>query len=135
VAVNVHIFFLYFLKIFFFLFTEKKEKIDCVKLLIDFGAQLNEKNMTGGTPLHDAAEHGHIECLSKLIECGAEVNEKDNDGETPLHAATHAESLDVIKELLKHGADKNIRNNVGLLPVDIANQKGHKNCAELLKND
>ncbi len=58
-----------------------------VRLLIEKGADLNEKNNRGYTPLHWAAYHGAAGIIPDLINAGAVINEKNNDGKTPLQIA------------------------------------------------
>jgi ankyrin repeat protein len=41
----------------------------------------------GRSPLHDAAEYGHLEIMDCLIKAGANVNVHDSDGATPLFRA------------------------------------------------
>jgi ankyrin repeat protein len=41
------------------------------------------------TPLHLAANKGHIEVVKLLIEHGAYVNAKNNNGWAPLHEAAY----------------------------------------------
>lgn len=41
-----------------------------LKLLIDFGANVNAVSKKGYTPLHVAAWSGHVECVEVLLACG-----------------------------------------------------------------
>lgn len=77
-------------------------------LLIENGADINAKCswllQKEVTPLHLAAENGHLALLELLISNGADVNAKDSRGETPLHYANHQPNADVARILREHGA-------------------------------
>ena len=62
-------------------------QLECCEFLINHGANVNEKDKDGSTPLHLAAWNGKLECCEFLINHGVNVNEKDSDGNTPLHLA------------------------------------------------
>ena len=62
---------------------------DLCELLIDRGADVNDKNEYGDTPLHEASYWGYKDVCALLIERGADVNAKNNSGETPVHCATY----------------------------------------------
>ena len=51
----------------------------CIPMLVRSGALINSTNRVGYTPLHIAAEHGHLSCAEALVECGAAVNFNDTD--------------------------------------------------------
>ena len=86
---------------------------EIVKLLIDAGADVHEKDKNGSTPLHNAAFGGYKEVVELLIANGADVNAKNDDGETPMDWAetvynwqsseTKAAKKETAKLLRKHG--------------------------------
>ena len=69
-------------------------------LLIRSGANLNARDVCGGTALMTAARGGSVEIVRKLIKAGANVNAKDNVGQTALACAIasgHTEVADLLK--------------------------------------
>ena len=66
------------------------EAKDIIKHLKDKGANVNHKNINGGTPLHMACqkcsqdEKGSVNIIEGLVENGADVNAEDDHGQTPL---------------------------------------------------
>ncbi|MCB9492876.1 MAG: ankyrin repeat domain-containing protein [Epsilonproteobacteria bacterium] len=61
--------------------------VKAIEKLVDRGANVNEQDCLGFTPLHYAALHGSFNEVEKLIECGADVNAISFQGITPLHLA------------------------------------------------
>ena len=53
--------------------------------LIDEGADINEPNNAGQTPLFLACAEGHVAMLPNLVMLGADPNWRDKRGNTPLH--------------------------------------------------
>ena len=58
------------------------------QLLAVQGSDVNTKTSMGATPLHQAAEWGHLGILQMLLSNGADINATDCDGNTPLHRLT-----------------------------------------------
>ena len=56
-------------------------------LLIKQGADVNEQNQWGETPLHWAAMIGPQIIIRDLLSNGADINARANNGETPLTVA------------------------------------------------
>ena len=62
---------------------EKEQALEAVKLLVEIGADVNEANSGGETPLHAAAYTGADEIVQFLVEQGAKVDSRNQVGETP----------------------------------------------------
>ncbi|KAJ1474209.1 ankyrin repeat-containing domain protein, partial [Baffinella frigidus] len=54
-------------------------KLEEVRTLIRAGADINEKDEFGSTPLHAAARHKHLEVVRILLGAGADKNAKDEE--------------------------------------------------------
>ncbi|ESO93076.1 hypothetical protein LOTGIDRAFT_232824 [Lottia gigantea] len=61
-----------------------KRALQCLKYLLEKGANPSVTNDDLITPVHQSASEGHVQCLKLLIENGACVNSKDCRGNTPL---------------------------------------------------
>jgi ankyrin repeat protein len=59
------------------------------KILIDRGANIDQPDRWGTTPLYAASSSGHASVVSILVDNGAKVNQEDNGGRTPFYAATN----------------------------------------------
>lgn len=68
----------------------KANKTGDVKSLLAKGANANEVDAKGATPLHAAASNGAVDAAKALLDGGANINAPDVDGNTPLHAACDA---------------------------------------------
>ncbi|PHZ12613.1 ankyrin, partial [Rhizopus microsporus ATCC 52813] len=92
-----------------------------VQTLLDLGADPNEKDYAGWTPLHEAALRGQIDVIKLLIKHGADVNARGGEElDTPLHDATENNHCDVVELLLENGANPFAKNASNLEPLDIA---------------
>ena len=70
---------------------------EAVRLLLKAGAPVNQANVTGTTPLMNAATNGNVEAVKLLLAAGADVNavvgaargagEERHDRSRPVHAA------------------------------------------------
>jgi ankyrin repeat protein len=100
--------------------------LDCVKLLLEKGCQLDAANEEdGSTALHNAAAGGFLEMVQLLLEksTATAVNALDEDNETPLHTAARGGHVEVVKLLLERGADASIKNASGNTPAEEADEE------------
>jgi len=81
--------------------------IDQVQLLLSKGANVNEKNRMGWTPLHTAIQNRRQALIEPLIAKGADINATNNRGQTPLLAAVNTGQKDAVELLIAKGADVN----------------------------
>lgn len=105
----------------------RRGKSEVVSLLLQLGADINEKDENGSSLLHQAAIIHSAKVVSVLQRAGLDVNQQNNDGDTPLHNAVmideddiEASSLLTIKALLDVGASMTIPNNNGFTPYELA---------------
>ena len=96
-----------------------REAVAIAKLLLSHGADPNAP-ATGAklTPLHVAAERGHLRLAELLLRRGASVNALDASGATPLLHAARSLKSKMAHMLLQHGADSHIADAAGKRPRD-----------------
>ena len=97
---------------------------DCVKLLLDHGADPKITDNAGWTPLIFAAYFGgDDELLKLLLDRGSDINARNDRGLTALYLAAATGHEPQVKLLLAHGADPSIASNSGYTPLRIAQLK------------
>ena len=103
-----------------------------VQRLLSLGYQPNEFDELGKTPLHYAAERGHLEVIKLLVASGADVNANDERviGNTPLRQVAANCSFEVAKILIDAGADPNIP---GWMQITALHQARERKSAEGLR--
>ncbi|MFN0017850.1 MAG: ankyrin repeat domain-containing protein [Pirellulaceae bacterium] len=101
-----------------------------IAALLKSGADINETDKNGVTPLHHAVRFRSLAAVQALLEHGARVNQAcKRSGSTPLHRAVTStgapgtagkkeEAIQIIDILLKFGANGAIQNKNGKTPAD-----------------
>ena len=79
--------------------------IDLIETLIAHAADINHRDIYGGTALRWAISDGKTEAINSLLAHQADVNSSDNDGYTILMNACIRKNLTIVKRLLTLGAD------------------------------
>ena len=92
--------------------------------LVEVGADQDQADNQGATPLCIAAHNGHLDVVRHLVEVGADTDQADNQGATPLCLAANKGHLDVVRYLVEVGADKDHAQNQGATPSYIAAENG-----------
>uniref|UniRef100_A0ABD2XM61 Uncharacterized protein n=1 Tax=Trichogramma kaykai TaxID=54128 RepID=A0ABD2XM61_9HYME len=98
---------------------EARDKL--MRLLLKKGADPNQGDAEGSTPLHVCLKNEDDELVAmflKNVDRGSfRIDTRDTSGNTPLHLAVHNESREMMKLLLKKGADPNLSDGQGFTPV------------------
>ncbi|HZB88360.1 MAG TPA: ankyrin repeat domain-containing protein [Terracidiphilus sp.] len=93
-------------------------RVECVRLLLDAGANVNARDDDGNTPLHETFL---TDVEEELLKRGANINAQNNDGDTPIVTTVDNEAIPLF---LKYGADLNLRNKKGQTMREAAEEKG-----------
>ncbi|KAI8494515.1 positive regulation of extrinsic apoptotic signaling pathway via death domain receptors protein [Branchiostoma belcheri] len=108
--------------------------VETVTELLQQGVDVNCVNMSQfkQSPLHHAAEEGHVGVAELLLKAWAQVDSRDQDENTPLHKAALGGHVGVAELLLKAGAQVDSRDEDENTPLHIAASKGHVGVTKLL---
>ncbi|NXH30752.1 MYPT2 phosphatase, partial [Myiagra hebetior] len=77
------------------------ENLDMVKFLVENGADVNQQDNEGWTPLHAVASCGYLNIAEFLISHGANVAAVNSEGEVPSDIAEEAAMKDLLLEQVK----------------------------------
>lgn len=109
------------------------EHIQCIGTLCAAGAKIDDKTLSGQTPLQVAVISGKLATVKKLITVfGANKNIKDERGRGLLHLAAESGSLEMVEYLMSQGLSIHDKDATGLEPLDWAIKAGHKAVEDLL---
>lgn len=87
------------------MFSTNHKKV--VDLLVSKGANVNDQNASGATPLMFAVMRGQKDDVTYLLEHGANPNLADAYGDTPLMCALQMSYQSLVQPLIDKGADVN----------------------------
>lgn len=80
-------------------------KLEFVKCCVDVNFQEDD----GSTPIHLAAEHGHLEVSRMLLDHNAEVDAMHEHGYAPLLKGSASGNLDIVQLLLDNNANAHVQ--------------------------
>lgn len=108
--------------------------LECVKLLVSFGADVNIVDKKHHIPLFYACMSGHVEIVSELLGQNAMSNLdcRDAEGRTALHFSAMVDRRAIIKILIEHKLDPNTQDKAGCQPLHIAAYGGFVHCMSVL---
>lgn len=114
----------------------RSNAVECLKLFIDEGADVNALRSNGTNAIHLAADLGHAQCLEMLLDAPKAdpnikicVREKES---TALHLAADEGNAECVTLLLSKGADATVKNHRGFTPLHLAARTSSLECVELL---
>eukprot|EP00069_Balaena_mysticetus_P015759 bmy_09437T0 len=82
------------------------ENLDMVKFLVENGANVNQQDNEGWTPLHAAASCGYLNIAEYFINHGASVGVVNSEGEVPSDLAEEPAMKDLLlQQVKKQGVD------------------------------
>ncbi|XP_068237919.1 ankyrin repeat, SAM and basic leucine zipper domain-containing protein 1-like [Palaemon carinicauda] len=110
----------------------ESDLLECVELLLNFGAHVNTAERHRMTALMFASKEGRCSIVQRLLEAKADVNKQDNKGWTALCWAATKGQGKVVRLLLQHTADPTKINNHGQRASDIALAAGYPEIADIL---
>jgi ankyrin repeat protein len=106
-----------------------------LRYLIGKGANVNQRDRKGVSPLQMAANLGWVEGVEILVKRKADPDESNDAGETPLISAVHQRNTTLVKILLEGGADPDRADNSGRSARDYSILDGKSTAlAETIRN-
>jgi len=105
-------------------YAARENCVECARILVEAGADVNQRTFYGWTPLLAATQNRHYKLGAYFLEHGANPNTPNNGGWSPLYLATDnrnieggdypvrapdMDHLDFIKLLIAKGANVNAR--------------------------
>ena len=110
------------------------------RVLLKFGANINQSNRAKLKALHIAASQLHPEMTYLLLYSGAKVNAEDMHGRAPIHricsnsrASDSYRGLQCLNMLLKNGADPCQTDGYGFSAFDLAQKWNAHQYLQILK--
>jgi ankyrin repeat protein len=104
-----------------------------VQLLINKGADVTIRTKAANTLLMLAVLANNPHIVELLLTRASDVNAQDHVGDTALMLAASTAQNDIVEMLIEAGADTQLRNKEDLNAFQIANNSGHPETAEIIR--
>ncbi|XP_026867398.2 ankyrin repeat and SOCS box protein 2b isoform X2 [Electrophorus electricus] len=111
--------------------TDRKH-LECVKCLLEAGADPDISNKNKETPLYKACQQGSIDIVRVILAFGGSVNQRCYRGWTALHEAVRHGSPELCETLLQAGAAIDAPNAHGITPLLEAARHGRTTIMDYL---
>ena len=105
-----------------------------VKVLLDYGVDVNTRNDDGSTPLCDAPNgySNNPGAVRLLLDRGADPNIKGRHGRAPLHIASVYGRVEIARLLIEHGASVEVVDEYDETPLDVVSGYQQDEIVKLL---
>nr|XP_035120532.1 histone-lysine N-methyltransferase EHMT1 isoform X4 [Callithrix jacchus] len=115
-------------------FSARQGELQKVLLMLVDGIDPNFKmeHQNKRSPLHAAAEAGHVDICHMLVQAGANIDTCSEDQRTPLMEAAENNHLEAVKYLIKAGALVGPKDAEGSTCLHLAAKKGHYEVVQYL---
>lgn len=111
----------------------RANSLECLKILLDAGADVHAQDDYGYTPLHMAVTHGLEDAFDILVVYGSNINALCEENKwSPIHLAAQNNHLSLLKKLIQLGVNKNSWGIGGTRPLHVASYNGSLKCVEAL---
>ncbi|GKD07809.1 potassium channel AKT1-like protein, partial [Tanacetum coccineum] len=110
-----------------------KGSLECVLLLLDYGADPNKRDCEGNVPLWSAIMGRNDPVIKLLVDNGATLASGDV-GDFASYAVEQ-NSIDLLKDIIKHGGDVTVRNTIGTTALHKAISEEKTQVVEFLINN
>ena len=85
-----------------------EDDLECMRILINHGANVNARDDDQWTALHYAAMRSNIDGINLLLDKGADIHLVDNNNATPLMLTCYRNDINSTRVLLERGANLTI---------------------------
>jgi hypothetical protein len=106
--------------------------LECVRALLEAGADVAHASETGVTSLIAASREGNRDCVYALLDAGSDVAHAAHSGWTALMTASLQGHLECVRALLEAGADVAQAAASGSTALMAASLQGHFECVRAL---
>lgn len=91
------------------MFAALQERVELMKVLLDFGAVKSHFNIEGTAAIHVAIDQGNTGVIRLLLERGDDPDRRTKSDMTPLTIAGSSQNIEIMQLLLDRGADINAK--------------------------
>jgi ankyrin repeat protein len=115
-------------------YAAQEGKIECVRILISSGSNIDSVTNLNNTPLYRAAYNGRTDVVDLLIKAGANIEKAARGGKTPLLAAAKYGRIGSLELLIHANANINHKDDLGWTALSLARHMQFSDCENLLLN-